>query len=650
MIIKRLTMHNFGVYASTNTFDFTGEKPIVLIGGLNGRGKTTFLEAVLLSLYGANSFAYKESAFKTYGQYLRSFVNISDGTKKTFIELDFVLNNADRDHYVVRREWSAVNKIRTNEKIFVRKNGRYNRFLTENWSMFVENILPSALSNFFFFDGEKIAELAVDSTNSQLKESIRAMLGISVLDTLRSDIRRNIRKLQKSGSASKETKEIDRLRTDKEEAESNLHKIEEEISIKETDLATLKEQCEQAKLDYSAHGGDVTEQREALHSQRAKVGAERQQSRENLSLLASGSLPLNLVKDLLRNIAEQSQKEKKASVKKQAVSYVTSVFKQFKEENKDVTQVRSFMKYLDADSARNSIESIYNLSDSALLQVQRLDGVDLEKTVEHAKMELGRQKKLSKKLDEIENFLSIDINEEQLKKIYTNVRLMEQKIRDTEADLAVLEQKRRNVNGDLMKATSEFNKKVTVLLENLEADDDKKRDIKYSEMAIRVLNEFSVRLQKKKTGLLGETITSCYKKLANKKNLIEQITMDPITLDLTYLNKDGVEVEKTALSAGEKQLMVISILWALAICSKKKLPVIIDTPLSRLDSNHRKSLIQTYFPQASEQTIILSTDSEIDQDYYQLIKENVGDEFTLSYDDESKSTTILKGYFVGVDK
>ena len=78
---------------------------------------------------------------------------------------------------------------------------------------------------------------------------------------------------------------------------------------------------------------------------------------------------------------------------------------------------------------------------------------------------------------------------------------------------------------------------------------------------------------------------------------------------------------------------------------KKKLPVIIDTPLSRLDSNHRKALIQIYFPQASEQTIILSTDSEIDKKYYQLIRDNVGDEFTLCYDDESKSTTIRKGYF-----
>ena len=95
--------------------------------------------------------------------------------------------------------------------------------------------------------------------------------------------------------------------------------------------------------------------------------------------------------------------------------------------------------------------------------------------------------------------------------------------------------------------------------------------------------------------------------------------------------------------------MVISLLWALALCSKKKLPVIIDTPLSRLDSAHREALINTYFPQASEQTIILSTDSEIDCDYHEMMKENISDEFTLIYDDISKSTTIQRGYFGEVD-
>ena len=91
--------------------------------------------------------------------------------------------------------------------------------------------------------------------------------------------------------------------------------------------------------------------------------------------------------------------------------------------------------------------------------------------------------------------------------------------------------------------------------------------------------------------------------------------------------------------------MVISLLWALAICSKKKLPVIIDTPLSRLDSSHRRALIKTYFPNASDQTIILSTDSEIDERYYEIMKPSIGDEFTLEYNDEEKKTSIRTGYF-----
>ena len=142
-------------------------------------------------------------------------------------------------------------------------------------------------------------------------------------------------------------------------------------------------------------------------------------------------------------------------------------------------------------------------------------------------------------------------------------------------------------------------------------------------------------------------ITSCYKKLANKKNLINKIVMESDSLAIKYLSEEGKEVTQDSLSAGEQQLMVISILWALAICSKKKLPVIIDTPLSRLDSLHRTALINTYFPNAGEQTIILSTDSEIDSTYYGLMKDNVGDEFTLKYDEKTKSTSIERGYLIG---
>lgn len=148
MIIKKLTMHNFGVYAGTNILEFKGTKPVVLIGGMNGRGKTTILEAVLLGLYGANSYAYTESKYSTYGQYLKSYVNKTDGSLKTFVELTFSMDAKEEEVYCVRREWDG-NGQRVRENISVKKNDEDSAFLTENWSMFVENILPSALSSFF---------------------------------------------------------------------------------------------------------------------------------------------------------------------------------------------------------------------------------------------------------------------------------------------------------------------------------------------------------------------------------------------------------------------------------------------------------------------------------------------------------------------
>lgn len=645
MIIKRLTMHNFGVYASTNTFDFSGKKPIVLIGGLNGRGKTTFLNAVLLALYGANSFAYRESSFKSYGQYLRSFVNLSDGSKQTYVEMEMQLNNSSKDIYVVRREWNALGKIKTSEKITVYKNGEYSDFLTGNWTMFVENILPSALSNFFFFDGEKIAELAVDNTDSQLKESIRAMLGISVLDTLNTDLRRNIRKLQKQNSSWKESTEVEKLRDARDRAKQKLEEAEQEISAKEQELKSLTELLEKKKAEYAAGGGDVVEKKEMLLREKTELSTKLEQNEETLRTLAASELPMILVRDLIDHATEQGEREQNAIVKKQAAEYVNSLFEAYQKDHGKKKAVSDFINFLHEETEDDQTEPVYALSERGLFQAKELTSNVLRKRASEGAQAIELQQTYSDKINEIDNYLSIDIDEEKIQEIYADIRVTEQKIKDCNSDLVILEQKRSSANGDFMRASSEFNKNVGALLEGMEADDDNKRDLKYSEMASHVLQEFSVRLQQRKIGVLGETITDCYKQLANKKNLIDKIVMDPVTLDIQYLNKDGNTVEKTALSAGEKQLMVISILWALAKCSKKKLPVIIDTPLSRMDSNHRKALIKVYFPQASEQTIILSTDSEINEEYYGLMKKNIGDEFTLNYSDETNSTTITRGYF-----
>ena len=380
---------------------------------------------------------------------------------------------------------------------------------------------------------------------------------------------------------------------------------------------------------------------------KARLNTQIQKLQDNIQLNASGVLPLTLVSDLLIKVKKQGAKEKESEIQQRAKEFINQAFDFYSRNSADVKSISAFIDFLEKQVSDKALEIVYGLSDRGLLQINQLCDEATKVAISSTDKYLKEKEAIKDKVDEIENYLSIDINEDALHKLYTQIRKLEQQIIDIETVLASLEQKRRSANGDLIKATSEFNKKVSILLESMEMDDDNKRVVKYSEMALRVLDTFSVKIQQRKTGVLGDTITECYKKLANKKNLIDKIKMDPVSLDLQYIGREGNLVEKNALSAGEKQLMVIAILWALAICSKKKLPVIIDTPLSRLDSNHRKALIKTYFPYASDQTIILSTDSEIDQKYYQLMKDAIGDEFTLQYDDESKSTTIKKGYFIG---
>ena len=643
-------MHNFGVYAGDNQFVFEGDKPIVLIGGMNGRGKTTFLEAVLIALYGSNSFAYTESKYKSYTQYLRSFVNKSAEDKQCRVTLEFEIFEGNSQRYIVQREWESLTK-KTEERIKVYKDGVYNEFLTNNWPLFVENILPSALSSFFFFDGEKIAEMAVDSTNNQLKNAIRAMLGITVLDVLENDISRNIKRINKESNVSETADGVQRLKDEKNKAIKELKKIEEQIEQTVVILEVDKAKLEESHHLYAVKGGNIVEKKQSMMQKRAGLKAQLSSDEERLYGISADILPLLLVNDLIGDIKLRATDEHNDSILKQAINQLETLLSDFEGTYEgDSKAGRSFYEFVKAQAEVDCEAPVYELSDQALFQVNELMETKLTEARTVAKEILSSKHKLMKQIGELDSYLTLDINEKELQSIFAEIKRTENKIIEDKVSISELEQKRAAANTRVISATAEFNKYVEAYLSNAEAADSTERTIKYSNMALQIIERYQVELQKRKVGILSKTITECYKMLANKKNLIKRIEMDPKSLNVKYVSEDEREVGRDTLSAGEQQLMVISILWALAICSKKKLPVIIDTPLSRLDSLHRIALIKTYFPNAGEQTIILSTDSEIDSKYYKLMKDNVGDEFTLNYDERTKSTSIEKGYLIGLEK
>ncbi len=108
-------------------------------------------------------------------------------------------------------------------------------------------------------------------------------------------------------------------------------------------------------------------------------------------------------------------------------------------------------------------------------------------------------------------------------------------------------------------------------------------------------------------------------------------------------------ISKQRLSEGEKQIFAISVLWGLSRAAGRPLPAIIDTPMARLDMKHRDQLVARYFPNASHQVVILSTDTEIERQYFHDLRPYVARAYHLNYDEEQKITAATEGYFWDAD-
>lgn len=646
MIINKLLLHNFGVYASDNEFIFNSKKPVVLVGGMNGKGKTTFLEAILLALYGKNSFAVQESIYGAYANYLKAHTNTSDKTNESFVELEFSIEeDGNTNIYNVNRSWN-INIKTIKDKVTVKKNGIDDSFLAKNWTMFVESILPSALANFYFFDGEKIAELAEGETSIQMKNSIKALLGINVIDLLENDITRIINRIDSEQAEDYDGTYVEELRHIKDEKFDILKQIDDEINDLSLQLTKTNKKIEQKTEEFNAKGGQIASQSKELFNEKIELNSNLNRIQEDYLELSAGEFPLIMVTDLLQSIQEKASVERENKSMSVAVKKIDQMFKVYSDSvNKSSNDIRQFITFLKNQANSRQEKSVFDLSENAYSQLIMLLQGQLNNTRNSYLSNKNDEQRILKRINEIDNYLSVDIDEKAIARIYKKICELQATKIELEASIENKKKLRTTANGEYQKAATEFNRCVDKVITTMERGDDVQRIHKYSLIAQQLANKFKIELQKAKITSLADSMTKCYKKILGKKNLIERIEMDAETLDYHYLDVNGNEVMKSSLSAGEKQLMVIAMLWALAECSNKMLPVIIDTPLARLDSIHRKALIERYFPNASSQTIILSTDSEIDSNYYNIIKPFVSNEFTLVYDENEKRSYVKTGYF-----
>lgn len=657
MYFTKIELHNFGIYKGHHEMCLSnqiGNRNVTLIGGLNGRGKTTFLDAILLVLYGKQALKYIQENARSYERLLIEHINKHATDELTYVAVSLCLD--DGTALRVCRNWKLKGK-KVDESISVEKNGTIDKYLGKSWSYYIEEILPFGIARFFFFDNEKITQLADDVSFEQIKTSIKSAIGVSTIEKAITHIDGVIRR-KKDALQAFERSEVNQ---GYQEVEVQLKEVNTKIEVARRESEVLKANCESIAIaietkekKFWASGGDLTLSRDAIKQEKEKIKAYVQEVRDEIMLRVSDpATPLFMCRKLVTQAYDEEIDEQKKAALKLSDPIVESIQKNIldrfnqsdfddrtlriitdivKQEIRKFTSVGEGMEHINMSHTtmllfdKLIVEIFHSLDQKIKTLISHVDAQENELMSLDAHLGESDEKTMAMKLYET-------LKEYERKKALADDQYKKQQslIENLEHQKEILHSKRLQL--------------IKAIAEKENTNDDNSRIIKYSVMSIEVLNEFKVRLQREKIDKLSATATECFQTLVEKDSLVSKIHIDTDSLDVTILDSDGHVLLKNQLSAGEQQMFAISIVWALAKTSGYKAPVVIDTPMARLDSSHRANFVTRYLPSASSQVMVLSTDEEIYGRYLDMIRENVVNYFTLHYREDEQCTSIINGYF-----
>lgn len=659
MIIEKLALRNFGLYKGYQQVDLTPhhpEKPIILVGGLNGGGKTTFLDAIQLSLYGRRARCSNRGNL-SYDEYLKRSINYHvDGEQGASVEIQITQQaGGEEKSYRINRSW-YVRKEKLVEKVAVHVNGSHDRLLSENWNETVEEIFPASLSHLFFFDGEKIEEFAdLENSRQSVGKAISALLGLDLVERLNSDlvVYDSRQKINLGNVADR--KRIDNLKEECERIEeARLEYVNKRAEKQTSEIDRLERELDWLLEKYKNDGGDLIGSKQSLRDDREDLKRKLQTIQAKLVEFAAGVAPLSLVRSLIEKANAQSKTEELSkenrilrSVLAKRDKDLISVLEKAKSEPGLLDIVKEFLqtdrKHREASLNSNSY---LELSESATRNLDALTDEQFFGSVAKPVKGLSREYNLhQERIYDIDRKLASIPDAERLGGLSEQIDEVRAKLERSRIDISALDL-------EIGRLARERQLKERILQREIEAvfgseldREDVDRSLLHSKKVREAIEKFREVLLQKQVKQIETLVLDSYRQLLRKTTLIETLCINPLDFSLELRNAEDQIIPAERLSAGEKQLLAVALLWGLARFSGRPLPIIIDTPLGRLDASHRQNLIERYFPHASHQVILLSTDQEIDLTLYDQMKPSVGRSYTLDYDDDNGVATIRDGYF-----
>lgn len=657
MIFQTLTLQNFGPYGGRHRLNLrpdtvgNANRPIILIGGLNGGGKTTLMDALRLVLYGQRAQCSTRGTL-AYADFLNQCRNRQAEGQPTLLELvlEHTLNNAPQPtEFRIRRQWGPLQK-NGRDTLEVWQDGELADDLIKGWDERIEALLPLGISNLFLFDGEQVADLAEqDQLPSGVVQAMRSLLGLELPERLDADLDVLISRKRKQLAQEKDLQKIEAI-----EAALEAQYIERKASSQakahlQTELDRAKFLLDTAQEKFLAEGGKIAAEQAQLEAKKAQLAQDLDQQQHQLRELAAGALPLALIQPLLQAAQTQAHDEvrhQQFELAQDLLAEQNQALLDFVQANlgaNPASQIQTFLEDRQSTLAQPQTGLYLEVSGANLHQLQQtLDHTlpaQLRQTQQHLKASRQRQTDI----DALDRYLATSATEEIYEKLSQQLKAAQDKVAQLTTAFAKAEHQLNQVHQAI-----ERTKKDLATYSQL-AIDLKNTDhlLKSAAKVKQTLAVFKQKLKLHKLNQLEDLVTKHFLYLLRKPDFVHRVQIDTETFRLALYDHEGNLLPKHRLSAGEKQILAISLLWGLANASGRQLPVAIDTPLGRLDSEHRNHLVDRYFPQASHQVILLSTDTEIRQEELERLRKAdvITKEYLLDYDVKARQTAVKKGYF-----
>ena len=656
MILTELVLENFGAYANRNVINLRPAdnnlmSPIVLFGGMNGGGKTTLIDAIRLALYGQRAKCSTRGNLG-YGNFLTQSINSQAEGELTSIELSF--------EHIVDHQWQEFQIIRAWDKnhdgkdsLSVKVDNDYDDALAKTWDEYVENILPLGISNLFLFDGEQVKELAeLDTPPQSVVEAISNLLGLELAEKLAVDLEVLLSRKRKAVASKSQLQTIEEIEARLTQLEQRKQESLKRINEAQQQLVKAQKKQKTAYNKFRTEGGKIAADRSKLEAEISDINQQIEQQRNALIELSATSLPLQLILPLLQQAELQANQEIKREQLEQAQNIIKErddrLFEFLEKLPLSEEQLDKIDFFLEED---RKLDKILNTQGKAYLGIdeeilKQFSGVvndRLPLKIQQTQAKIADLKQLEIELDSLEKQLAIAAPPEAYQKLNDALTTAQKKLEKCQLEYDRAQYLDRQLDREI---------------------DSTKRELKnYSESNISIvndehiinsvakvqqtLNEFREKLTLKKLNKLEVEVTECFRYLLHKTNLVHKVVIDRDSFRISLYDPQGQFLPKQRLSAGEKQLLAIAFLWGLARVSGRNLPIAIDTPLGRLDSSHRHNLVERYFPTASHQVILLSTDTEVGKQEVNLLREQeaIAREYLLEYNPDKRQTTVKQGYF-----